>query len=601
MSVPGFSRLLYYLIMVCLTAMGAAAFIVAAQSYPVVTGWLEAFSADGRVDDIFTLAKFQGIALNLRLGGALLLALTAAGLIWRQRAIQLLQAQVDSLASGWRLLRQEISQGLQKDSALHLTALALVILGGAVLRLVYINQPIRYDEALSYLNFASKPVIVGLSWYPEPNNHVFHNLLVHISTALLGEGLWAIRLPAFVAGVLTIPAAYLLCRYLYGKNAALLCAGLTASSSFLIEFSTNARGYTICTLLFLLMAGLMAWVREHREPAAWSLWAIMAALGLWTHPTMAFALASLGIWWILSASPWRQDGWQNLQLKAFLGACLGTLILSAFLYLPVIIISGWRALLANEVIARSRYLQGFVQRLPVIWEQWNRDLPLAAKFVATAGFLAAVIWHRRLARRMACLGLAAAIGCGLFLVLQGTTPPTRTWQFLVPVYWALAAAGIAWPLRVLFTARRGRQALFALLAVLITLVMWVATYRSQSVLRSELTGTMRQAGEVAEYLGRHIKPGDRVASTHPSSFPLTYNLKIRGLPLGVMTTSRDQLRASPRFWLPLTHIQAGPEQVLRQSGLDPGSEFGPPRLMLKLGQARLYLIEKQKQSGPGKK
>ena len=59
----------------------------------------------------------------------------------------------------------------------------------------------RFDEAFTFLRFASQPLLEGLTTYAEPNNHLFHTLLVHISTSLFGDQPWAIRLPALLAGV----------------------------------------------------------------------------------------------------------------------------------------------------------------------------------------------------------------------------------------------------------------------------------------------------------------------------------------------------------------------------------------------------------------
>src|SRR5436309_12847509 len=73
-----------------------------------------------------------------------------------------------------------------------------LMLLGLGLRIAFLNQPIRYDEALTYNEFASRPLYYGLSFYPEPNNHLLNTLLVH---ALLGLGSqpWVLRVPALLA------------------------------------------------------------------------------------------------------------------------------------------------------------------------------------------------------------------------------------------------------------------------------------------------------------------------------------------------------------------------------------------------------------------
>ena len=54
-------------------------------------------------------------------------------------------------------------------------------------RLMFINQPMRYDEALTFNEFASRPLYYGLSFYPDPNNHLLNTLLVHVAFASLGN------------------------------------------------------------------------------------------------------------------------------------------------------------------------------------------------------------------------------------------------------------------------------------------------------------------------------------------------------------------------------------------------------------------------------
>src|SRR5450631_3222237 len=47
-----------------------------------------------------------------------------------------------------------------------------------VLRIAHLRQPMRYDEAWTFVHYASQPLSVALSDYSFPNNHVFHSLLV---------------------------------------------------------------------------------------------------------------------------------------------------------------------------------------------------------------------------------------------------------------------------------------------------------------------------------------------------------------------------------------------------------------------------------------
>src|SRR5205085_519782 len=74
--------------------------------------------------------------------------------------------------------------------------LLLVTALAAGARLLYLFQPMRYDEAVTHGGYAANPIYLLLCKYDFPNNHVFHSLCVHLTCRLFGDDPWAIRLPA---------------------------------------------------------------------------------------------------------------------------------------------------------------------------------------------------------------------------------------------------------------------------------------------------------------------------------------------------------------------------------------------------------------------
>src|ERR671913_564051 len=59
-----------------------------------------------------------------------------------------------------------------------------VLLSAFALRLYHVGQTMRNDEAYTYLAYALSPLSNALSDYEYPNNHLFHTLLVWVSTRL---------------------------------------------------------------------------------------------------------------------------------------------------------------------------------------------------------------------------------------------------------------------------------------------------------------------------------------------------------------------------------------------------------------------------------
>ncbi|MDP2975574.1 MAG: hypothetical protein Q8N45_05105, partial [Anaerolineales bacterium] len=101
-----------------------------------------------------------------------------------------------------------------KDEPGFLAALLVIMTLAVIYRLEYIYSSLHHDEAYTYVAFAHS-LFAAATDYHLPNNHVFHSILVYFSTQLFGIQPWAVRLPAFTAGVLLVPAAYWLAKRLY--------------------------------------------------------------------------------------------------------------------------------------------------------------------------------------------------------------------------------------------------------------------------------------------------------------------------------------------------------------------------------------------------
>src|SRR5262245_2123319 len=222
---------------------------------------------------------------------------------------------------------------------------------------MYLGQPMRYDESITYLLFVRRPWADALSLYTYPNNHVFHTLLAKASVTVFGDAPWAIRLPAFLAGVLVVPATYAAARALYGARAALVAAAIVAASGALTLYATNARGYSLVVLAFLLLVVIGARLLNGGPSSLWFTFAVVAALGLWTVPTMMYPLGTVAVWLALSLLIDRRTG----ELRR-LGTALGvTAALTILAYWPVITREGVGAITRNRFVASTGWFEFFEQ------------------------------------------------------------------------------------------------------------------------------------------------------------------------------------------------------------------------------------------------
>ena len=187
-------------------------------------------------------------------------------------------------------------------------ALGLALLALA-LRLLGLNQQLWYDEIVTLLDSVRIPFVTILTTYSDHNQHTFYSILARISTLLLGEQPWVLRLPAVLFGAASVPALYFCARLMTTQREALLAAAFLTVSYHHVWFSQNARGYT--GLVFFTLLATYFFIRGARESSLrpWIAYALAIALGMYMHLTMAFVAAGHGLvyLWLLAVRI-RQSG-----------------------------------------------------------------------------------------------------------------------------------------------------------------------------------------------------------------------------------------------------------------------------------------------------
>ena len=156
--------------------------------------------------------------------------------------------------------------------------LGTITLIGMVIRILSLNRPILYDEAFTFIQYASRSFKYILASYSAPNNHIFHTLLVGITYRLFGGLPWMLRLPAFTAGVMGIPAAYITARRWFSAHQSLAGAALVAMTAGFINYSTNGRGYTMIILFSLLLANFGSVLIKKQDRSALIAYGLTSAL-----------------------------------------------------------------------------------------------------------------------------------------------------------------------------------------------------------------------------------------------------------------------------------------------------------------------------------
>lgn len=179
-----------------------------------------------------------------------------------------------------------------------LPALGGILLAAVVLRTVAIGRESLWtDEALT-LVIANWPVGEMALQPTDPTPFLYYALHKFLIPA--GAGAAGVRAISLAAGLLAVPAMYMLGRVALGRQAGLLAAALLAVSAPLVDYSQEARAYSLLVLLTLLSAtGLLWWIRASERPddarrqraAALSLFVSATALCFYTHLVAVFWIA----------------------------------------------------------------------------------------------------------------------------------------------------------------------------------------------------------------------------------------------------------------------------------------------------------------------
>jgi hypothetical protein len=535
-------------------------------------------------------AKFSPGARLVGIGLALVCALLLGA---RRRLARQIGALIDAASEFCMQVAQAFGVALRPGQAAHLIALALLCALGVAVRLHFLFQPMRYDEAFNYVGYANGSVIYILSNYSSPNNHLFHTLLVHFSIALFGPSVWAIRLPAFVAGCLCVPAGYLVIRQLGNRGAALLAAALLAGSSPLIQYSVNARGYSIMTLASLLLILLGSTLIEKSNAFAWSLLAAVGAIGIWTVPVAIYPLAGV-LLWIALASRARIGRRNSGTIRNPVLAGGITLLISALLYLPAIAGTGIRSVVANPYVKALAWPE-FVARAPAypvtVWRFFNLDLPAWLGATLTALFLCGLLLRRSRRRIATPVAPAVLAATCLLICLQHVLPFERTLLFLVPLYLGEAAIGVTSLLR-LDGQERAAPA-FGVAAVIAGVLFCLPMRSSSSVYLSEGSVNLRDVPQIARDLKRLLRPEDGITAYGNFKLPLAYYLQREGVKREVYGSGDwGVVAASPpqRIFLVIGKCVRLNESPWRSSE----SFRYSIRLVEDYTEAKLYLLERDR-------
>jgi hypothetical protein len=470
---------------------------------------------------------------------------------------------------------------------------------GVILRLLDLNKQIAYDEAYTFVQFASRSFKHILADYSAPNNHIFHTILVGVAYRLFGGQPWVLRLPALMAGILTVPAMYITARRFFSSIQALAASGLAALTPFFIEYSVNGRGYTMLVLFALLLANFAGVLVVRTSKTVLIAFILTAALGFYTIPVFLYPMAGISLWVVATYLFSKEPGTEKFRrLGIFLGACLVTGLLTLVLYSPVIFFgSGLSSIVGNEIVQSlswSTFLENLDPRVNKAWSIWMKGIRPALEYLFLAGFLLSVFFYRNVSNQKLPMQVFLAVAAAILMVLQRVTPLPRIWIYLEAFFLMFAAAGLIW-LSAL-TLRRVAGPAFAERAMLLAVpLLFIGAFTQMLIARAQnpvfADRDLLPEAYAADYIADHLQPEDTIVATGPVDIQAAYYLNLHGIPFDRFY-KRDQPVAFQNALVMLRQNSKykTPESVAEFFKLDQALDLEAAELVFEYAKVQVYSI-----------
>lgn len=438
-----------------------------------------------------------------------------------------------------RTLTNRRSRQLPIQNRLHFGVLVVLLLAGALLRLSYLDQPLRFDEASTFNRFASVSFEAIVQNSTVPNNQPLFTALMRLSAATLGESPLALRFAAFASGLLLLATLYSVAWHIYDRQTALIALALAVGSLPLVAFSANGQGYGLMAWVTIALTGLADIIVHRRRGGTASRrlalvsYGVLLLLLFWIDAALALYPAGIVTsWLVLLVLAQPRGSARTIQLRdiGFMlllssGAMLLSYRLLVGIWPPVVAVwSGSR--LSAETLYRD------LLALPdAVMAYLHRGLPVPLPQVILFGAGVGALMQERMSPRLYGPLIPAVLMLVPLTILTGDiAPPDRHWLFLLPPYLMLAAAGLRTILLWLWPEDRASQALwYSGWALLIALAVCLPVVLNHRVPRDEETGRVPQAVQAADLLAQRLNPGDVVLLTEPYTEVMRYYLTQRGV------------------------------------------------------------------------
>jgi hypothetical protein len=333
-------------------------------------------------------------------------------------------------------MTERTSMARLRDSAKNILPLTLVLLGSAMLRLIYLDYSHFQGDELSALYPIGMTFPDSLLEQLKGPIQLLVTLVVRLITGEYGE--WQTRLPFSLASLANVYIVYLFVRDIYGQRAALWAGALTGSCGLLVAFGRIVQYQAFVMLAVSLTAlFLQRWILKD-EPRYLYLGLVSYAFGVLAHyDSLTFLPALL---FLLLLGFRSREQWTPSRLRHVALASALALLLAGLFYIPYIFRPGFASV--------TDYLQGRVvggsKRATFIQTYQLLNLYLPPLYEKIIGALIVVGSTTVLLSKTRAFVLAVLAWFGapfVFYMFLGGDPRSHIYMYVLPGM-ILAAIGI---------------------------------------------------------------------------------------------------------------------------------------------------------------
>jgi|APTNR8051073442_1049403.scaffolds.fasta_scaffold09021_2 4-amino-4-deoxy-L-arabinose transferase-like glycosyltransferase len=452
----------------------------------------------------------------------------------------------------------------RKSSPEHKAAVLFLIGVGIALRILLLQVPVAYLEATTYIDFATQPITKLLADYSFPTNHVLNTLLVKLSTAVFGIGLWQVRLPGLIAGILTLPLFYLFVRAMFNRYIAVITLAIVATSGPLLTSSITGIGYNLCWFFFVSSLLLGRHFIKSNNVKSSLLLALAGALGLWVMPSYAYAALAIYVWLLVSLIMAYKNSLRERMLRLVFSLIM-FIVLALILYSPILQEQGFDQLTNHHTHPRLEWKMFDLRHTDMAFALWSMAVDSTSGWTTGLGLIG-LLYAAFTSSKMRALLFSIFISGVLLGLLMRRIEPVEVWGYTFFIFHISSGITVFYLLKFLqekVFPNWGKRARTSVAALLLMVVFGWPGYEYAL----EMNYGMPQAHMAAQLIKDQLRPGDKLYVQHPWDAPVQFTTQ-------AMDVDQAYLNGPP---VPggkvMVAVGVRPEQsvdaVLRANGQDP--------------------------------